>query len=114
MKKWIHSATDIDQSILDDEYYSTTPRNEVEFDHDVIWSVQFYEKGVNLLYKKEVYVLGTTFKEARAQAIKLAEAWDFPTDLSHCVVQYAYLPIRAWNKLNKDTCNGVDFGCSSY
>jgi len=111
MKRWIHASDEVmKQSIADDEYYSTTPRNEVEFDHDVVWSVQFYPAGAFLLYDKEVFVLGKTYKEARDQGVVLAEAWGYPTDPSHCVVQYAYVSINRWSRFNKDECDGVEFG----
>lgn len=111
MKKWIHSATDaFDQAIEDDEYYSTTPRNEVEFDHDVIWSVELYDEPTNMIYSKEVFILARTYKEARDKAVALASEWGYPTQPDVCVVQYAYVSPARWASFKKDTVGGVEYG----
>lgn len=104
MKRWIHASTIYE----DNEYVSKTRRNEIKFDHDTIWSIQFYLRSSDLIYQKEVFVLARTFKEAFDQAMVLCNCFDYPENA--CVVQYAYKDISWWDDFKKDTCGGVTYG----
>lgn len=103
MKRWIHATTDDDNN-----YVRKTRRNEIQFDHDTVWSIQFYNRSSDLCYQKEVHVLAKSYDEASHKADVLAECFGYPADAA--VVQYAYKGIPYWDNLKIEQCEGVEYG----
>ena len=93
----------------DHNYAKSTPRNKIQFDHDVIWAIQFYNEGSDLIYDREVNVWAKNYAEARAKADKLCDCFGYPKE--SCVVQYAYKVPEYWgNHFTDYECDGVVYG----
>lgn len=105
MKKMIRANQEVQ---TDDEIARTTLKHKIQFDHNVIWNLQFYEHMSDLVAETEVYILAKSYSDAIEDSKILCKAWGYDPD--SCVVQYAYEPINMWNSLETYECDGVVYG----
>ena len=91
----VNASDAVDMFEEDNRAARHTDRDELKFDHDVIYSVQLFNKPQDLIYAAEYYVLAKDYDEALIQAKALAESDGY--DPEGIVVQYAYVPVKWWD-----------------
>ena len=91
MKK-VTSAYDFN---ADNEYAHTTKKYDIQFDHPVVFSIQFH-KNYAYGYSAEAFILASSYKEAEEIAERLCDELGY--DPAKCSVQYAYKSLEWWNK----------------
>jgi len=79
------------ESSSDDIYARQARRDELSFDHGVVFSIQFFLPGATLSFDKECFILSRDFVTACNVAKKLCKLLGYDYKLS--VVQYAYEPV---------------------
>lgn len=78
------------------DYAKHTRRDEIQFDDEEVWSIQFYGDQSKLIDDCEVYVMAHNYAEAKQQADYLCRVWDY--DPNACVIQYAFETREWWNR----------------
>lgn len=93
MYRIIKSSTDDDN-----KYAYSTRRDEMNFDHPVVFSLQFIKgPGFRATYDEEAFILAHNYNEAYKIADRLCNILDYHDEGDRCTVQYAYKSLDWWD-----------------
>ena len=107
MKRMIRAAEGYKGFKDKDDYAYHTKRDEIQFDNEEVWSIQFYGDAGRLIDDCEIYVMAHNYREAEMQAAYLCKVWDYK--LKDCVIQYAYKTRQWWNRHPTELIGYVEY-----
>lgn len=94
------SSERVNQFSADNEFARTTRRDKLQFGHDVIFSIQFFDRPQDAAFAAEIFILAQSYAEAREVADDLADERGYDPD--ECMVQYAFTPVEWWDQHAQD------------